>query len=108
MNNFYLKIFFRISRSRNDQIFENFVKKTDEKQRIDCIRKNILLQVAKSEKPDNLCLVSKQYQRYIKAEQLKRKIQQAKKQNEVARQKEKALLTEIQNSSKLKHNDDYE
>lgn len=91
----------KIKRSRIDQVFENFNKKTDVKDQIDCIRKNILIQEnSNNKRANNVCLISRQLHRFIKADALKKKIQQAYKQNEINRSQESSHIEEIHIKSK--------
>lgn len=93
----------KIKRSRIDQVFENFNKKTDVKDQIDRIRKNILIQENsnKDKRTNNACLISRQLLRYIKADTLKKKIQQAHKKNEINKCQEISHIEDIHINSKI-------
>lgn len=84
-------------------MFTSFIKQTDGREKIDVIRKNILVQASKN---GNLTKgaqqLPKQLQNFMKLMQLKEEVIKAKKHNSHTKQKEKKLLDGVYNNSKLK------
>lgn len=89
-------------RSRKNILFDNFLARTETKERVECIRKNLLIQASKDERLSNNNQLPPQMQKFMQAMELKRKIQEATKENEKVRRQEKALLDEIYRNGKLK------
>lgn len=99
----FINLILRITRTRNCEIFENFVQRTDRKDLIDCVRKNILAQVGripKNEKLSKTSQLSPKFQRFLRAMALKDKIQLASSTNQQVNGQEESHLADIQNKSK--------
>lgn len=89
-------------RTRNCPLFENFLQRTEVRQTIDCIRKNILINAAKQETTSQSLPL--QLQRFLTYMKLKAKVQDAQKRNNQMKEREKAHLNKGIALSKLLFN----
>lgn len=81
-------------------LFDNFLQRTETRERVDCIRKNILVHASKDKLLSSNNQLPQQFQKYLRAMELKKKIQEARKENEKVKKQEKRLLEEIYNNGK--------
>lgn len=83
-------------------MFTNFLQQTDGKEKVDIIRKNILVRVTKDDTQKGNHQLPRQLQNFMRSMKLKEDLIKATKLNSQAKQEEKNQLDKIYENSKLK------
>jgi hypothetical protein len=81
-------------------LFDNFLLRTETKNKVETIRANLLIQASKDERLSSNSLP--QFQKFLKMMELKRKIQEINKENEKVRRQENIVLEAIYSKGELK------
>jgi hypothetical protein len=83
-------------------LFDNFLQRSDTKDKVEGIRANLLIQHSKDERLSNNNQLPPQFKKFLKMMELKRKIQDISVENEKIRRQEKVLLETIYSKGEFK------